>query len=75
MTTKTAKRRSPGEGGVYPYKTGEGERFFYKCVLTLPDGTKKTKVKRGFETAEAAHDEKREALVASRKRTWTEPSK
>jgi integrase len=73
--SKARRRERPGEGGVYPYDTNEGELWLYSCWLTLPDGTKKRKVKRGFKTEEEARDEKREAQVASKKRTWTEPSK
>jgi integrase len=72
---RKTRRRSPGEGGVYPYKTSEGERFYFKCVLTLPDGTRKTVVRRGFETAEAARDAMREKQVASKKHKYVEPSK
>jgi integrase len=75
MPARHARRRSPGEGGVYPYKTGAGERHFYKCAITRPDGTRKTIVKRGFETKKAAQDAMREALTASRKGGYAEPSK
>ena len=51
----TTKRRSPGEGGAYSYKTNAGERWYwFKCAVTGPDGTARPKVKRGFPTKQAA---------------------
>lgn len=70
-----ARRRSPGEGGVYKYATGAGQRWYWKAALTLADGTRKTAVKRGFPTKAAAQKAMREALAASGKGQYADPSK
>jgi hypothetical protein len=44
------KRRSPGEGGAYPYKTAAGERWRVKGMVRQADGTLKEVNKRGFGT-------------------------
>jgi integrase len=36
-----AKRRTPGEGGAYRYRTAAGERWMWKAVIKLADGTSK----------------------------------
>jgi integrase len=72
---KTAKRRSPGEGGAYRYTTGAGERWFWKASLAMPDGTTRPKVKRGFTTKKAAQADLRKALDASDEGGYSEPSK
>ena len=69
------KRRSPGEGGVYSYRTGAGERWDRKATVTLADGTSGPKVKRGFMTKKAAQKALREALAASGRGEYTDPSK
>ena len=75
MAPKTTKRRSPHEGGAYSYKTKDGDRWYWKATVTSPDGTAKPKVKRGFETKRAALDDLREALSASARGGYAEPSK
>jgi integrase len=75
MAPKTTKRRSPHEGGAYSYKTGAGERWYWKATVTGPDGTSKPTVRRGFATKRAALADLREALSASSKGGFTEPSK
>ncbi len=76
MARKTTKRRSPGEGGAYGYKTQAGEtRWRYKCVVTLPDGTRRELNRRGFLTKKAALEAMREAMSASAKGAYTDPSK
>lgn len=75
MPARAVKRRSPHEGGAYAYKTGAGQKWYWKATITGPDGTAKPKVKRGFETKRAALDDMREALAASAKGGFTEPSK
>jgi hypothetical protein len=69
---RKAKRRCPGEGGVYPYKS---TRYFWKAPIRQPDGTTKTDIKGGFLTTEAALADMQEALVAGRKGEYVEPSK
>ena len=69
------KRRSPGEGGAWSYATGAGERFRFSCVVTMPDGSRKRITRRGYLTKKAALDAMREALSASSKGEFIEPSK
>lgn len=75
MTPKSTKRRSPGDGGVYSYKTGAGERWYWKATVTLADSTKRVKVKRGYLSGKAARDAMRDALTASGKGEYADPSK
>src|SRR5437660_57945 len=75
MAVRKARRRSPGEGGAYSYKTGAGERWYWKATIRLADGTEKQKAKRGFETKRAALADMREAIAASAKGGYAEPSK
>ena len=74
MTARPRKRRSPGEG-AYPYKTNAGERWRFKCVVTLPDGTRQPVNRRGFVTKQDALRVMREALAASDRGGFTDPSK
>ena len=39
MAARRTKRRSPGEGGAYPYQTKAGERWRVKGLVRLPDGS------------------------------------
>jgi integrase len=63
--------------------TKAGQRWYWKAVVTLPDGTTKVKVKRGFLTKTTpkgggplgALDDMREAIAASKKGGFSEPSK
>ena len=82
MAPRTTKRRSPGEGGAYKYKIrttvgpdDKGVRWYWKAVVRQPDGTTRQKVVRGFETKKAAQDAMREALLASSKGGYAEPSR
>jgi integrase len=75
MAPKSTKRRSPGEGGASSYQTKAGERWLWKTTLTLADGTRKQVMKRGFTTKKAALDDMREALSASSRTGYAEPSK
>jgi integrase len=69
-------RRTPGEGGAYAYQKRDGrELWYFKCTVTLADGTKKVKVKRGYITKTRALAAMREALGASDKGAYFEPSK
>jgi integrase len=68
-------RRSPGEGGTYPYQTRGGQRWRFVCVVTLPDGSTRRLDRRGYTTRKDALKAMREALAASDRRTWTDPSK
>jgi integrase len=71
----TTTRRSPGEGGVYSYSISAGQRWRFKCTATLPDGTRKRLHVRGFKTKTEAQKAMREALTASDKGQYSDPSK
>lgn len=80
-STKKARRRSPGEGGVFEYKLVNGQvRFGIKFVLTLEDGTRKTVLRRRDEngqpwtTKKAAQAAVREAISKVEKGQWIDPS-
>jgi integrase len=75
LATKSTKRRSPGEGGASPYTTRAGERWLWKTTLTLADGSRKQVMRRGFETKKAALADLRDALAASGRTGYAEPSK
>ena len=42
------KRRSPGEGGCWPYQTNAGERFGAAGPVLMPDGATEMVYDRGF---------------------------
>jgi integrase len=75
VSAKPRKRRSPGEGGAYPYMTGAGERWRFKCVVTGQDGIRKPVNRRGFLTKKTALEAMRDALSASSKGEFVEPSR
>jgi integrase len=75
MAPKSTKRRSPGEGGAFPYQTKAGEHWAWKTTLTLTDGSRKQVMKRGFDTKKAALADLRDALAASGRTGFTEPSR
>lgn len=72
---KATKRRSPHEGGAYAYKTRAGELWYWKATVTGPDGVAKPRVKRGFETKQAALAGLRDALSASARGGYAEPNR
>lgn len=73
--TATPKRQSPGQGYAGSYETRQGTRWEWKATVTLPDGSRKVTHKRGFTSKKAAQKAMREALTASDKGTYSEPSK
>jgi len=75
MAPKSTKRRSPHEGGAYSYTTKTGDRWYWKATVAGPDGTAKPRVKRGYQTKQAALAGLRDALSASARGGFTEPSK
>jgi integrase len=75
MAPKTTRRRSPGEGGAYPYKTAAGERWRVKGIVRLADGTLKEVNKRGFGTRRDALAWLADAQSAGRKGEYVEPSR
>ena len=75
MSQRTRKRRSPGEGGCWPYKTQAGERWRVKGMVGLPDGTVKEVNKRGFPTKTAGLEWLADAQSAGRKGEYIEPSR
>lgn len=75
MSAKSRKRRSPGEGGCWPYKTKAGERFRVAGPVRMPDGTTGTARKRGFLTKADGLAWLQEQQVDGRKGDYVEPSK
>ena len=75
MTAKGTKRRSPGEGGAYSYRTRDGLRWYWKAVIAKAGGAREPTVRRGFLTKAAALDAMREALGESKRGTFVEPSR
>jgi integrase len=76
------RRRPPGEGGVFEYRTKSGVvRFGIKFDLPSLDGRRRQVLRkmdvngRPWLTYEAAAAALREALVATRRGEWIEPSK
>ena len=69
------KRRSPGEGGCWPYKTKAGERFRAAGPVSMPDGTTKMVYKRGFTTKKAGQAWLDDQQSAGRKGEYVEPSR
>jgi integrase len=75
MSAQPRKRRSPGEGGAYPYATSAGERWRVKGMVGQPDGTLREVNKRGFLTKKDALAWLGDAQSAGRKGEYAEPSK
>lgn len=70
------RRRQAGEGSIGTYLTAAGTRYFIKVYVTLPDGSQKQKLKRGFETKKAAAAGIRDLVGKSDAAGgYTEPSK
>lgn len=76
------RRRPPGEGGVFEYQTAAGvTRYGIKFEGPSPNGARRQVVRRRdvnrqpWLDYDAAVDALREAMVAVRKGTWTEPSR
>jgi integrase len=81
MTKAKPRRRSPGEGSVFPYKLAGGtERWGIKFVLTLDNGEKKTILRRRDEnkqpwlTKTDAQKALRAALGKADRGEWIDPS-
>ena len=76
MAPKSTKRRSPGEGGCYSYRTATaGELWRVKGIVQLPDGTTRELNKRGFPTRKAGLDWLADQQSAGRRGEFVEPSK
>src|SRR5438128_2482976 len=71
----TKKRREPGEGGAYPYEVRSGTRRYFKCTVTLGNGTRKPVVRRSFESKTVALKEMRAVLSKSDRGVFTDPGK
>ncbi len=76
------RRRPPGEGSVFEYRTRAGvTRFGIKFVVPLPDNGRRPVLRRvdpagrPWFTYEAAADALRDAVVRVRKSEWSEPSR
>ena len=82
MALKARKRRSPGEGSVWPYRTKAGQlRYAIGYVRLMPDGTRKAVTRRTGSHGERWTTERdakralREVLVAADKGELVDPSK
>ena len=75
MAPKARKRRSPGEGGCWPYQTGAGERWRAAGPVLMPDGTTKMARKRGFATKKDGQAWLADQQSAGRKGEYVEPSR
>lgn len=75
MAPRSTKRRSPGEGGSYSYKTAQGTRWRVKGLVRQPDGSMREVNKRGFETKTEALEWLAKAQVDGRQGSYVEPSK
>jgi integrase len=83
MATKAKpKRRSPGEGSVFAYKTKAGvTRYGIKFLVVQPDGTKKPTLRRRgkdgeiWTTYKDAAKALRDALGQVDRNEWIDPSK
>jgi integrase len=80
MSAAQRKRRSPGEGGAYPYKTAAGVRYRVKGQVRQADGTlKQINRRKGangetWTTKEAALAWLHDQQSAGRKGEYVEPS-
>ena len=80
MSAKGRKRRSPGDGGIYPYETAAGTRYRINAVVQLPDGSsKRVFLRKGpngerWTTPDEARAALRAILAESDKSGFTEPS-
>ena len=70
-----SRRRSPGEGGCWPYPTKAGERFRAAGPVLLADGTVKMVRKRGFMTKKDGQAWLADQQAAGRKGEYVDPSK
>ncbi len=75
MSAEPRKRRTPGEGGAYPYATKAGERWRAAGPVRQPDGTTRQTTLRGFTTKKAALEALKDAQSAGRKGDYVPPSK
>ena len=75
MTAQPRKRRSPGEGGCWPYQTSAGERFRAAGPVLMADGTAKMARKRGFMTKRDGQNWLADQQSAGRKGEYVEPSR
>jgi integrase len=81
VTAKGRKRRSPGDGGIYPYETKAGTRYRINAVVTLPDGaSRRVFLRRGpngerWTTADEARAALRTVLADSSRGEFIEPSR
>ncbi len=69
------KRRTPGEGGAWPYQLQAGERWRAAGPVVQPDGTTRQVTLRGFTTKKAALAALQDAQTAGRKGEYIAPSK
>jgi integrase len=75
MPAQQRKRRSPGEGGAYSYKTRDGLRWYWKATIGKADGTREPMVRRGYLTKLAALEAMADAKKESRDGAFVDPSR
>lgn len=75
MAARQARRRSPGEGGCWPYKTQAGERWRAHGPVTRQDGTIEQVQKKGFLTKTDGLEWLGDQQAAGRKGEYIAPSK
>jgi hypothetical protein len=82
MAGRERRRRSPGEGSVWPYRTKAGQlRYAIGYVRVMPDGTRKSVTRRTGAAGEKWTTERdakralRAILAAADKGELTDPSK
>jgi hypothetical protein len=74
-SAKSSRRRSPGEGGCWAYKTKAGERWRARGPVQLQDGTIEHVQKKGFLTKTAGLDWLGDQQSVGRKGEFVMPSK
>jgi integrase len=75
MAPKARKRRSPGQGGCWAYRTKAGVRFRAAGPVILAEGTVTTARKRGFLTQKAGLEWLADAQSVGRRGEYAEPSR
>jgi integrase len=75
VTARQRKRRSPGEGGCWPYRTQAGERWRARGPVLLPDGTTRMTQRKGFLTKTEGLAWLHDAQSSGRKGEYIESSR
>jgi len=75
VSAQPRKRRTPGEGGAWPYQIKAGERWRAAGPIQQPDGTTRQVTLRGYLTKKAALEALKDAQSDGRKGDYVPPSK